>query len=154
MLIDAMRTDFVFHIDTKHKMPFLNRLYREQNAQAFKLNARPPTVTLPRIKSIVSGIIPEFIDVLWNFNTTYLKEDNFLKQMKLNNKSIVFYGDDTWLKLFDSSYFLRHDGVSSFIASDYDQVDFNVTRHLDFELKQTDWDLMILHYLGLDHVGN
>jgi len=29
-----------------------------------------------------------------------------------------------------------------------------VTRHLDFELKQTDWDVMILHYLGLDHVGH
>jgi ethanolaminephosphotransferase len=29
-----------------------------------------------------------------------------------------------------------------------------VTRHLDFELKQTDWSFMILHYLGLDHVGH
>ncbi len=29
-----------------------------------------------------------------------------------------------------------------------------MTRHLDFELKQTDWDVMILHYLGLDHVGH
>ena len=31
------------------------------------------------------------------------------------------------------------------------QVDENVTRHHDFELKQRDWRLMILHYLGLDH---
>ena len=29
-----------------------------------------------------------------------------------------------------------------------------MTRHLDFELKQIDWDVMILHYLGLDHVGH
>ncbi len=29
-----------------------------------------------------------------------------------------------------------------------------MTRHLSFELQQTDWHLMILHYLGLDHVGN
>ena len=54
---------------------------------------------------------------------------------------------------FEITLYYRHDGVSSFIASDYDQVDFNVSRHLSFELKQTDWNLMILHYLGLDHVG-
>ena len=54
---------------------------------------------------------------------------------------------------FEFTLYYRHDGVSSFIASDYDQVDFNVSRHLSFELKQTDWHLMILHYLGLDHIG-
>ena len=35
----------------------------------------------------------------------------------------------------------------------FHKVDLNVTRHLDFELKQNDWTLLILHYLGLDHVG-
>ena len=30
----------------------------------------------------------------------------------------------------------------------------NVTRHLDPELTATDWDVMILHYLGLDHIGH
>lgn len=35
------------------------------------------------------------------------------------------------------------------------QVDDNVTRHLENELKPTaDWDVMILHYLGLDHIGH
>jgi predicted AlkP superfamily pyrophosphatase or phosphodiesterase len=34
------------------------------------------------------------------------------------------------------------------------QVDHNVSRHLDFELAATDWDLLVLHYLGLDHVGH
>ena len=34
------------------------------------------------------------------------------------------------------------------------QVDTNVTRHLDDELSRNDWDVMILHYLGLDHVGH
>jgi len=34
------------------------------------------------------------------------------------------------------------------------KVDTNVTRHLKDELKKSDWDLMILHYLGLDHVGH
>lgn len=35
------------------------------------------------------------------------------------------------------------------------QVDNNVTRHLANELKPTaNWDIMILHYLGLDHIGH
>jgi ethanolaminephosphotransferase len=107
MLVDAMRVDFVYGAEAHNRMPFLSRLFRDQNAIPFKLNARPPTVTLPRLKSIVSGIVPEFIDVLWNFNTTFMKEDNLLRQIKNKNKSIVFYGDDTWLKLFESDHFTR-----------------------------------------------
>lgn len=33
-------------------------------------------------------------------------------------------------------------------------MDANVTRHLDDELARTDWTVMILHYLGLDHIGH
>lgn len=33
-------------------------------------------------------------------------------------------------------------------------MDDNVTRHLTSELEKSDWDLMILHYLGLDHIGH
>jgi len=34
------------------------------------------------------------------------------------------------------------------------QVDNNVTRHIANELEASDWDVMILHYLGLDHIGH
>ncbi|KAK4411726.1 GPI ethanolamine phosphate transferase 2 [Sesamum angolense] len=34
------------------------------------------------------------------------------------------------------------------------QVDYNVSRHLTTELSSADWDLLILHYLGLDHAGH
>jgi ethanolaminephosphotransferase len=33
-------------------------------------------------------------------------------------------------------------------------VDNNVTRHLETELALNDWDVTILHYLGLDHIGH
>ena len=29
-----------------------------------------------------------------------------------------------------------------------------MTRHLPAELNAQDWDIMILHYLGLDHIGH
>lgn len=34
------------------------------------------------------------------------------------------------------------------------QVDNNVTRNLDIELEKDDWSVMVLHYLGLDHIGH
>jgi ethanolaminephosphotransferase len=37
---------------------------------------------------------------------------------------------------------------------DFTEVDNNVTRHVASELKLSDWDGMILHYLGLDHIGH
>lgn len=33
-------------------------------------------------------------------------------------------------------------------------MDDNVTRHLGKVLKRGDWDVLILHYLGLDHIGH
>lgn len=34
------------------------------------------------------------------------------------------------------------------------KVDSNVTRHLDGVLGRGGWDVLILHYLGLDHIGH
>ena len=34
------------------------------------------------------------------------------------------------------------------------KVDDNVTRHLPNELSRSDWDVLILHFLGLDHIGH
>ena len=48
-----MRHDFLFeksNTSESIRMPFSNRLIRERKAIPFFLNAKPPTVTLPRIK--------------------------------------------------------------------------------------------------------
>lgn len=33
-------------------------------------------------------------------------------------------------------------------------MDLNITRHIPREMEQNDWDGLILHYLGLDHIGH
>jgi ethanolamine phosphate transferase 2 subunit G len=33
-------------------------------------------------------------------------------------------------------------------------VDNNVTRHVPEELNNDDWNTVVLHYLGLDHIGH
>jgi ethanolaminephosphotransferase len=151
-MIDALRHDFIF----KDKSMFhVDKLIEENKGVPFILKVQTPTVTLPRLKATLSGTNPEFIDILWNFNTTRIENDNILEQFKMDNKKIVFYGDDTWLKLFPANdFFLRNEGVTSFIASDFDEVDKNVTRHLENELSRNDWQVMVLHYLGLDHIGH
>lgn len=50
----------------------------------------------------------------------------------------------------------RSEGVHSFYVMDYTDVDNNITKHLDKEFSLSgleSWDIMILHYLGLDHIG-
>jgi ethanolamine phosphate transferase 2 subunit G len=39
-------------------------------------------------------------------------------------------------------------------AKDFTEVDNNVTRNVAPELENNDWGLMVLHYLGLDHIGH
>lgn len=150
ILIDALRSDFVY--EHEH-MPFVNELLKSQYSERYIIKAHPPTVTLPRIKALTSGTIPGFVDVVLNFDSKSLKDDNIVTQAYRAGRNIVFYGDDTWIKLFPD-HFTRSEGTTSFFVTDYTEVDDNVTRHIDTELSLLDWDLMILHYLGLDHIGH
>lgn len=120
---------------------------------------------MPRVKGLTSGSVPSFLDLILNFaesdtSSSLATQDTWLAQIKAHLKSpeedegkIVFYGDDTWLKLFPD-FFHRVDGTTSFFVSDFTEVDNNVTRHLPHELQQPDWNGMIMHYLGLDHIGH
>lgn len=120
---------------------------------------------MPRVKALTTGGVPSFLDVILNFaesdtSSTLASQDTWLAQVRANLRigdqdegKLVFYGDDTWLKLFPG-FFAREDGTSSFFVSDFTEVDNNVTRHLDRELTQSEWSGMIMHYLGLDHIGH
>jgi hypothetical protein len=65
----------------------------------------------------------------------------------------VAHGDKTWAKLFPA-YFHRQTLVDDLYVADTVQVDVNVTRTLEDELRADDWRLLVLHYLGLDHAGH
>ncbi|XP_078066198.1 GPI ethanolamine phosphate transferase 2, catalytic subunit isoform X1 [Mustelus asterias] len=153
MLVDALREDFVFGPKGRQFMPYTRHLVEQGSSHSFIAKAWPPTVTMPRIKAMMTGRIPGFIDVIMNLNSPTLLEDNLIWQAKSAGKRILFYGDDTWIRLFPN-HFVEYDGTTSFFVSDYTEVDENVTRHLDTVLKRDDWDLLILHYLGLDHIGH
>ncbi|XP_020580858.1 GPI ethanolamine phosphate transferase 2 isoform X2 [Phalaenopsis equestris] len=160
MVIDGLPAEFVIGRGSQppekslmEAMPYTQSLLSERKALAFHAKAAPPTVTMPRLKAMVSGAIGGFLDVVFNFNTNAFLDDNLLDQFHKIGWKLVMFGDDTWIKLFPS-LFTRYDGVNSFYVKDTVEVDFNVSRHLEVELAANDWKLMILHYLGLDHAGH
>ena len=152
VLIDALRSNFILN-ENSHNMPFLQSVIKENRTFSFVSIASSPTVTMPRIKAITSGTIPSFFEFFKNSASKEYTQDNFVNQFHNKNISMVFYGDNTWTKLFPGK-FLRSDGTNSFYVNDFYEVDNNVTRHLNSELASPDWDVMILHYLGLDHIGH
>ncbi|KAK4356289.1 hypothetical protein RND71_025260 [Anisodus tanguticus] len=160
MVIDGLPAEFVLGKDGeppakdfKDAMPYTQSLLSKGRAIGYHAKAAPPTVTMPRLKAMVSGAVGGFLDVAFNFNTQALLDDNIIVQFLKVGWKIVMHGDETWLKLFPGM-FSRHDGVSSFFVKDTVQVDQNVSRHLVDELSRADWSFLILHYLGLDHVGH
>ncbi|KAL8809711.1 MAG: hypothetical protein Q9200_003180 [Gallowayella weberi] len=162
MVVDALRSDFVF--SHQSGFTFTHKLVESGSAIPYTAHATAPTITMPRIKAITTGSTPSFLDVVLNFaetdkSSSLESQDTWLAQLKAKpNGRLVMYGDDTWLKLFPAT-FARADGTSSFFVSvsgrvDFTEVDFNVTRNVPAALAQTDWNGMVLHYLGLDHIGH
>ncbi|XP_043697472.1 GPI ethanolamine phosphate transferase 2-like isoform X1 [Telopea speciosissima] len=160
MVVDGLPAEFVLGKDDQpptkamiEAMPYMQSLLSNGMAVGYHSKAAPPTVTMPRLKAMVSGAIGGFLDVAFNFNTQALLDDNILGQFYDIGWKMVMHGDETWLKLFPG-LFTRYDGVSSFYVKDTVEVDRNVSRHLEAELSTDNWNLLILHYLGLDHVGH
>ncbi|KAK5108293.1 hypothetical protein LTR62_008608 [Meristemomyces frigidus] len=160
MVVDALRSDFVYGYHSG--FGFTQSLVRTGAALPFTAHASPPTVTMPRIKALTTGSVPSFADLISNLDESspssgaaLAAQDSWLAQIKAQGGKLVFYGDDTWLRLFPSAgFFERAEGTASFLVSDFTEVDHNVTRHLPSELQRHDWNAMILHYLGLDHIGH
>ncbi|KOB68527.1 putative GPI ethanolamine phosphate transferase 2-like isoform 5 [Operophtera brumata] len=160
MVIDGLRYDFV----TAEYMPFTGELLKNKTGCIYVSVAEPPTVTMPRIKSperkvekaqwrrtinfwrdifanittnlvvfvqaMMTGSVSTFADVALNFGAPAVRGDSVLRVADARGRRSILYGDDTWLRL-----------------------------HLDKVLKvdeknKTNFDFLVLHYLGLDHIGH
>ena len=73
------------------------------------------------LQALTTGTVPGFVDVVLNFDTTVMHDDNILSQLHAAGKRIVFYGDDTWIRMFPT-LFQRSDGTTSFFVTDYTEV--------------------------------
>jgi len=172
ILIDALRYDFT--VPFKHNsgtgagpaqafhnaLPFLydTALNEPENAFLLPFIADPPTTTLQRLKGLTTGTLPTFVDAGSNFAGTAIEEDNLLSQLLDAGKKIAHLGDDTWTALFPN-YFEPNisRAYDSLNVWDLHTLDNGVTKHI-FPLlgqeKKGEWDVLIAHFLGVDHAGH
>ena len=65
--------------------------------------ADPPTTTMQRIKALLTGSLPTFLDVGSIFTGGTITEDNVISQALAAGKRVGAIGDDTWSQLFPNS---------------------------------------------------
>lgn len=163
----------------RNKLGVIHELIQKtpSKARLFKFMADPPTVTMQRLKGITTGGLPTFIDIKNNFASAAIDEDNIISQFSSLNKRVVMMGDDTWASLFPDDLAEAYP-YPSFNVKDLHTVDNGVLEHLmptiragnrargsankrandvaaeDKEGDGGDWDVLIAHFLGVDHVGH
>ncbi|KAG2713259.1 hypothetical protein I3760_04G168800 [Carya illinoinensis] len=162
IILDALRFDFVapstfFEVSKPwmDKSRVIQKLASERGSSAriFKAIADPPTTSLQRLKGLTTGGLPTFIDVGNSFGAPAIVEDNFIHQLVQNGKRVVMMGDDTWTQLFPN-HFKKSYPYPSFNVKDLHTVDNGCIDHLLPTLYQKDWDVLIAHFLGVDHAGH
>ncbi|CAF9911580.1 MAG: mannose-ethanolamine phosphotransferase gpi13 [Heterodermia speciosa] len=165
IIIDALRYDFTVPVGSEHhhyhnalKVLYETAVEQPHNAFLLPFIADPPTATLQRLKGLTTGTLPTFVEFGSNFAGTAIEEDNLLRQLRAAGKNLVHLGDDTWHSLFPG-YFddnLTH-AYDSFNVWDLHTVDNGVTEHIIPLLHHEEvekWDVIIGHYLGVDHAGH
>lgn len=189
ILIDALRADFVLpslshHYATGEKCDVFSanstaasRARRtgtlkslERNLQdprhpshGFFFHADPPTVTGQRVKALMTGTLPAFLELTANFNNDVTETDSLLFQLR---RRAIVLGDSTWLNLFpdkdNTSLWKRTDVAAAFDMSDFDTNDDKVMDTLFPTLTNETMEkepstyakLVIGHMLGVDHAGH
>jgi GPI ethanolamine phosphate transferase 3 subunit O len=157
VIVDALRCDLAFGCDKSlcgfddcphpEGIPFLRNA---PNSLRYVIEADPPTTTSQRLKALLTGSLPTFIDLGGTFSSARVLEDTWLAQVNKSGLSSFFVGDDTWMALapiFSKSY-----PAPSFDVRDFDSVDDAVSAHVAEGLGGG-YDVVVAHLLGVDHIG-
>jgi len=100
LIIDALRFDFLSPHPPEPHSPYHHNvltLPREltakhpRNSFLFNTYADPPTATLQRIKGLVTGSLPTFVDIGQNFGGASIAEDSIIQQLQRANKTVCPY---------------------------------------------------------------
>ena len=175
LVVDALRFDFAYY-----NLPnSVGKRLGTKSSRLFQFVADPPTVTMQRLKALTTGGLPTFADISANFGGATLEEDSWVHQVHSSDwrarglqfaPRMGFVGDDTWEDLFPG---LFHESYPypSFNTRDLDTVDNGCLSHIpgllqhihhrhhaknthDADQKPSDLEVMVVHFLGVDHVGH
>ncbi|EFJ40222.1 hypothetical protein VOLCADRAFT_120027 [Volvox carteri f. nagariensis] len=113
-------------------MPKLTGLLSDAGAAAVALKfiADTPTITMSRLKAILTGGLPTFLDIGQSFSAAALGEDNLLAQMRARGMRVVVIGDDTWAQLAPPDHYTACHPYPAFDVRDLHTVDDGVWHHL------------------------
>lgn len=158
-IIDALRYDFIVPNDPKlqnqSKFSIIHDLIHNNSSQCLlaSFRADPPTTTSQRLRGIMTGSLPTFIEIGSNFHSNEVNEDSLIKQWKIAKKRLVMLGDDTWEALFPQQFDISFP-FDSFNTRDIDTVDYGILNNLWNTFHNDKWDVLIAHFLGVDHIGH
>ena len=105
----------------------------------------------------MTGGFPTFFEFRANFDSAAIEEDNLIGALGAAGRRVVFTGDDTWMGLFPGAEaWAATTPFPSFNVRDLHTVDDGVTATLFpvLEGEGEGWDVVIAHFLGVDHVGH
>ncbi|BFU22861.1 phosphatidylinositol-glycan biosynthesis class o pr [Entamoeba histolytica] len=170
-LVDALRFDFAFSTDYPplfenitdpnnfrfyhNNMGVFNSLENQYPSRSSKYHfiPDPPTLTIQRVKAMTTGGVPVPIEISNTLNNPAIVEDSLIHQFKENGLRTVFEGDSLWIDLYPTQF----NDVSNDTAhniSDIDSVDNICDKALQRHQNESDYDVMISHFLGIDQVGH
>lgn len=157
LVIDALRADYILQVPQEaqmlNKFHFAVKYQSSPNLFLSRFIADPPTTTSQRISGISAGILPTFIEASSNFNTASVQQDSWIS--KFISKKFAFYGDDTWLTAYPQIQKLDNViGWHSFHLFDLHTVDNGIKDHLFPLLEKKDYEIVLAHFLGVDHCGH
>ncbi|KAJ3099456.1 mannose-ethanolamine phosphotransferase gpi13 [Phlyctochytrium planicorne] len=169
IVVDALRFDFTVYNESLdastpsavphyiNKLPVFRNILRDHPDRSLlvRVRADAPTTTLQRLKALTTGTLPTFVDAGSNFGGAVIAEDNLLDQLVRLGKRITFMGDDTWVGLYPTQMNKSYP-YPSFNVQDLHTVDNGCVEHLFPALDQNpkEWDILIAHFLGVDHAGH
>jgi phosphatidylinositol glycan class O len=139
----------------KHQMPFLSGFVGQhaESSRVFRYIADAPTTTTQRLKAMTSGSLPIFFDISNAFAASSMDEDNLIDQFRAAGKKMIFMGDSTWTGLYPTQFHDSHP-FPCYNIMDLHSVDDGIEELLPGMIQRGDWDVLVAHYLGVDHAGH
>ncbi|ORY95890.1 alkaline-phosphatase-like protein, partial [Syncephalastrum racemosum] len=107
---------------------------------------------MQRVKGLMTGSLPTFIDAGSNFASSAVGEDHLVYHF---NRAfhVTLLGDDTWVHLFPDSIDTAY-ASDSFKMFDLHTVDNRILDKLWTEVAQPRKQVLLAHFLGVDHCGH
>lgn len=173
LLVDALRFDFALYNLPNSIGKRLDPAYNHtSSSRLLQFIADPPTVTMQRLKALTTGGLPTFADISANLGGASVDEDSWVPMLKGIDYArrglsfpghAGFVGDDTWVDLYPGGFTEAYP-YPSFNTRDLNTVDAGCEKHIPELLRRLrrsnkestsdELELMVVHFLGVDHVGH